>query len=210
MTDPKNPTNTDTTAERPPADNPASATEALREKLIDAQKPGYQAEFSSEEAERAGAFVEDTLSEQAAAKSGDDLAAALVAEGVDLDALASYGVDLLAALSSQRGDRPGLTIDTGEQEVAILGSMDMPHIRIHTANVSTLFGWKPGETLDEAIARTKKEEAAHAGAFEEDALSEQGAAESDDDQATLAPQSDDQTQAFITEGESLDEAIIPT
>jgi hypothetical protein len=35
--------------------------------------PGYQAEFDPEEAERAGAFVEDALSEQDAAESGDDL-----------------------------------------------------------------------------------------------------------------------------------------
>jgi hypothetical protein len=33
--------------------------------------PGYQAEFDPEEAERAGAFVEDALSEQDATESGD-------------------------------------------------------------------------------------------------------------------------------------------
>lgn len=47
--------------------------DALREKLADAGTPGYQAEFDPEEAERAGAFVEDALSEQDAADSGDDL-----------------------------------------------------------------------------------------------------------------------------------------
>jgi hypothetical protein len=51
----------------PPAARP------LREKLADALTPGFQAEFDPEEAERAGAFVEDALSEQDAAASGDDL-----------------------------------------------------------------------------------------------------------------------------------------
>ena len=69
MTDPKNQTNTDATAERPPVDDYAKATEALREQLTDAQTPGYQAEFDPEEAERAGAFVEDALSEEDAADS---------------------------------------------------------------------------------------------------------------------------------------------
>ena len=73
MTDPKNQTNTDTTAELPPVDDYASATEALREKLTDAQTPGYQAEFDPEEAERAGAFVADALSEEDAADSNADL-----------------------------------------------------------------------------------------------------------------------------------------
>ena len=67
MTDPKNQTNTDATAELPPVDDYANASEALREKLTDAQTPAYQAEFDPDEAERVGAFVED------AAASGDDL-----------------------------------------------------------------------------------------------------------------------------------------
>jgi len=45
MTNPKNPTHTDTTAERLPVDGSASATKVVRKKLIDAQTPGYQAEF---------------------------------------------------------------------------------------------------------------------------------------------------------------------
>ena len=72
MTDPKNQTNT-TDAALPPVDDYATATEALREKLADAQTPGYQAEFDPEEAERAGAFVEDALSEQDATDSNADL-----------------------------------------------------------------------------------------------------------------------------------------
>lgn len=56
-----------------PFDDALSAAEALREKLIDALIPGYQAEFDPEEAERAGAFVEDALSEPDAAESSLDL-----------------------------------------------------------------------------------------------------------------------------------------
>jgi hypothetical protein len=56
-----------------PIDDPRNAADALRDKLIDAQTPGYQAEFDPEEAERAGAFVEDALSEEDAAASHIDL-----------------------------------------------------------------------------------------------------------------------------------------
>ena len=73
MTDPKNQTNADAPAERPSVDDYANATEVLREKLTDAQTPGYRAEFDPEEAERAGAFVEDALSEEDAADSNADL-----------------------------------------------------------------------------------------------------------------------------------------
>lgn len=48
--------------------------DAISDKLTDALTPGYQAEFDPEEAERAGAFIEDALTEQDAAESGDDLA----------------------------------------------------------------------------------------------------------------------------------------
>jgi hypothetical protein len=51
----------------------ANADDALREKLIDALTPGYQVEFDPEEADQAGAFVEDALSEQDAAESCIDL-----------------------------------------------------------------------------------------------------------------------------------------
>jgi hypothetical protein len=75
MTSPKNQTNasTDATAELPPVDDYTSATEVLREKLTDAQTPGYQAEFDPDEAERVGAFVEDALSEEDAVDSNADL-----------------------------------------------------------------------------------------------------------------------------------------
>jgi hypothetical protein len=55
------------------ADDQANAAGALREKLLDALTPGYQAEFDPDEAEQAGAFVEDALSEQDAAESDIDL-----------------------------------------------------------------------------------------------------------------------------------------
>ena len=55
------------------ADDQPSAAGALREKLLDAMTPGYQAEFDPDEAEKAGAFIEDALSEQDAAESDIDL-----------------------------------------------------------------------------------------------------------------------------------------
>jgi hypothetical protein len=49
------------------------AAEALLEKLADASTPGYQVEFDPEEAERAGAFIEDAVSEEDAMESSVDL-----------------------------------------------------------------------------------------------------------------------------------------
>lgn len=57
----------------------ATATDAVREKLADALTPGYQAEFDPDEAERAGAFAEDALSEEDAMNSTDDLSEAELA-----------------------------------------------------------------------------------------------------------------------------------
>jgi hypothetical protein len=51
---------------------------ALAEKLTDALTPGVVVEFDPEEAERAGAFFEDALSEQDAAESTVDLVDATV------------------------------------------------------------------------------------------------------------------------------------
>ena len=48
------------------------AAEALREKLADMETPGFEVEFDPEEAELAGAFVEDALSEQDALDSSPD------------------------------------------------------------------------------------------------------------------------------------------
>ena len=38
----------------------------IREKFLDAMTPGFQAEFGPEEAELAGAFIEEALSEEEA------------------------------------------------------------------------------------------------------------------------------------------------
>lgn len=57
----------------PPVDDDAASREAVREKMADALTPGFQVEFDPDEAERVGAFIEDALSEQDAAASGDDL-----------------------------------------------------------------------------------------------------------------------------------------
>lgn len=68
-------------------DDTAAAAATLREKLSDAQTPGFQAEFDPEEAVRAGAFFEDALSGADAAGSSDDLSAALA----QLDQGGRYG-----------------------------------------------------------------------------------------------------------------------
>jgi hypothetical protein len=59
-------------------DDATNAGEALREKLADALTPGVQAELDPDEAERAGAFIEDALLEQDAAESNIDLVDATV------------------------------------------------------------------------------------------------------------------------------------
>jgi hypothetical protein len=61
---------------KPPEDDRQKSSEAaivLPDKLIDAEVPGYQAEFDPDEAELAGAFVEDALSELDALESTIDL-----------------------------------------------------------------------------------------------------------------------------------------
>lgn len=54
-------------------DDEANSAAALREKLADAETPGFQAEFDPDEAARAGAFVEDGLSEADALDTAIDL-----------------------------------------------------------------------------------------------------------------------------------------
>ena len=60
---------------RPPidveTDNP-DITEIIQEKLLDAEIPGFQAEFDPLEAQMLGAFKEDALSEQDALDSTID------------------------------------------------------------------------------------------------------------------------------------------
>ena len=53
-------------------DDEANARAALHEKLMDALTPGCQIEFDPDEAFKAGAFVEDALSEQDALASDID------------------------------------------------------------------------------------------------------------------------------------------
>ena len=55
----------------------AIAIDILVEKMKDAMTPGYQVAFDPEEAERAGAFIEDALSEEDALESAIDLMDAL-------------------------------------------------------------------------------------------------------------------------------------
>ena len=63
-----------TEQENPEAVNTETSSEAvIREKLIDAMTPGFQAEFDPDEAEQAGAFFEDALSEEDAMASDVDL-----------------------------------------------------------------------------------------------------------------------------------------
>ena len=62
----------------PEAVNTEVSPEAvIREKLIDAMTPGFQAEFDPDEADQAGAFIEDALSEEDAMASDVDLLATL-------------------------------------------------------------------------------------------------------------------------------------
>lgn len=49
------------------------ADDVIKAKLLDAMTPGYQAEFDPDEAEQAGAFIEDALSEEDALASDVDL-----------------------------------------------------------------------------------------------------------------------------------------
>lgn len=54
-----------------------SAEDVIKAKLLDAMTPGFQAEFDPGEADQAGAFIEDALSEEDAMASDIDLFATL-------------------------------------------------------------------------------------------------------------------------------------
>lgn len=45
----------------------------VHEKMVDAQTPGFRAEFTPDEAESAGAFTEDALTQEDALESSSDL-----------------------------------------------------------------------------------------------------------------------------------------
>ncbi len=55
-------------------DDDGNAIAVLNEKLSDAMTPGFEVDFDPDEAERAGAFTEDALSEADALDSSVDLA----------------------------------------------------------------------------------------------------------------------------------------
>jgi hypothetical protein len=60
---------------RPPTDaetNNSDIQEVIQERLLDAEIPGFQAEFDPLEAQMLGAFKEDALSEQDALESTID------------------------------------------------------------------------------------------------------------------------------------------
>lgn len=50
-----------------------SPVDVIKAKLLDAMTPGFQAEFDPGEADQAGAFIEDALSEEDAMASDIDL-----------------------------------------------------------------------------------------------------------------------------------------
>jgi hypothetical protein len=54
------------------ANDGAKHVDVVTEKLADAETPGYQAEFDPVEADRAGAFAEDAISEADAIDSAGD------------------------------------------------------------------------------------------------------------------------------------------
>jgi hypothetical protein len=56
---------------------PENKTDSVTEKMSDVMTPGYQAEFDPDEAEEAGAFIEDALSEKDALDSDIDLVAVM-------------------------------------------------------------------------------------------------------------------------------------
>ncbi len=69
---------------RPPIDaetnNPDIQEQVIQEKQLDAEIPGFQAEFDPLEAERLGAFKEDALTEQDALDSTIDYVVEVVDE----------------------------------------------------------------------------------------------------------------------------------
>jgi len=61
------------TPSQPVIDDAATAAAVVREKLTDALTPGFVVEFDPKEADAAGAFAEDALSEADALNSTEDL-----------------------------------------------------------------------------------------------------------------------------------------
>lgn len=53
-------------------DDEANANDVVKQKLSDIGTPGYQAEFDPAEAEKAGAFEEDAITEEDALEASSD------------------------------------------------------------------------------------------------------------------------------------------
>jgi hypothetical protein len=92
----------------------ANAAAVLRQKLGDAETPGFQAEFDPDEAARAGAFVEDALSEADALDTAPDFADA---QGADMPVFIERGEGLDVPANVTRanarellGKRPGESV----------------------------------------------------------------------------------------------------
>jgi hypothetical protein len=115
-----------------PVDATTTGYEAVREKMIDIQTPGFEVEFSLAEAERLGAFEEDALSEQDAIESNDYLA------------------------KTDGALMPFFITEEIEADLIKTGYVFDPPNHFNTTNIRELFGWKEGEPLDEAIARNEK------------------------------------------------------
>lgn len=111
----------------PAVDDVAAGADALREKLTDIATPGYQVEFDPDEADQAGAFQEDALSEGDALGSTDDLAA--------LDGDSTLQLVFL-------DDAPP--------------SDELPAF-VNTTTAKELFGLLPGESVAQAAARKAQE-----------------------------------------------------
>jgi len=127
-----------TKSEEPTLNDTTSAAEVVREKLTDAMTPGYQAEFDPEEADRAGAFVEEALTEQDAAESDIDLIDAevplFIEDGPSLDIPANITTTNARMLF---GKQPGESIKD---------ALD----RIEREK-------QPGESIDDTVARIARE-----------------------------------------------------
>lgn len=72
MTDQATPTHQNQDQDADSSDAIEHASDALREKLLDAMTPGFEAECSPLEAELAGAFEENALSQKDARESAMD------------------------------------------------------------------------------------------------------------------------------------------
>lgn len=154
------------------SDDAAIVLEVVEEKLADAQTPGFQAEFDPDEAELAGAFVEDALSHEDALEAATDAADELPGKLAFLnDEGPSDIIPPFVTTANARemfGLRPGETVaqaaarKAAEREQPIEPTfvpegVVLPGLPafVDVDNVVSLYGWQPGESLDEAIARSK-------------------------------------------------------